>query len=927
MKLQRICLRTVFDLVRHRLCAFFFSVWVMLLLLSPVTSAHALAQTAQTSRPLSTQWEFRLVPDDVNAAAHLDLTEWRKASVPGSVHTDLLAAGRIPDPYAQSNEASLQWIGLARWEYRCAFDLPALMHHELVFDGIDTFADIYINDEKVLSTDNAFRTWRIALNREIFAKFKEKNNLLRVILHSPIQQMLPQVLAMPFKLAGNYPSPYGDEPVDAMTGNFVRKPSYHYGWDWGPRFVTLGLWRAVHLEGYSSLRLHGLEARQNSLSAARAELLAQVDVQVERTQKVQVELDVIDPDGRLLQTQRHHEILKSGRQQLQYSLKIAQPRLWYPNGYGAPALYKVLSRIVAGHQVLAQAEQKIGLRTVQLRRNVDLVDGVEGQEFTFVVNGIPVFAKGANLIPFDMFPNRVDDSQIRQVLQSAKAVHMNMLRVWGGGYYERDAFYTMADEMGLMIWQDFMFGGGVVPAYDARFRANVLQEASEQVQRLRSHPSVVLWCGNNEEETAWKDWGIAKNLRAQDPQFAEQVWRGYVQLFGQDLRRIVEENGHGAAYWSSSPSNDLDERANDSLRGDKHYWDVWAGSKPVQDYLKETPRFMSEYGLQSWPQMSTVDAFSRREQQTVNDAVIRQHQKFLAGAGNERLLHYIRAEYGEPQDFEDFVYLSQVMQAEGIALAAGHHRASKPRTMGSLYWQLNDVWPGASWSSIDYFGNWKALHFQAKRFFAPVAILASRVGLSAGGQTRVHAVSDLQTEQHLTWRRRLLHIEGSQVQESTQSIVLLPNSSMPLLDLSDAELLGERDPSQYVAVFELLEGEKTLSRSLVYFAAAKEIRWLNQRNQENQEIQVDIKPIGEKHQQQYQIQLSSKYFVRALWLSFEALPAQMSVQFSDNSLNLLPNEKVIVTLKIASGKLAQKDILVQLRKALRMQMLERRTEH
>jgi beta-mannosidase len=267
-----------------------------------------------------------------------------------------------------------------------------------------------------------------------------------------------------------------------------------------------------------------------------------------------------------------------------------------------------------------------------------------------------------------------------------------------------------------MVWQDFMFGGGMQPAYDDAFRANVVAEARDQVRRLRDHPSLVLWCGNNEEEIAWKYWGQGKELKAADPVFAEKVWNGYVQLFGRDLRQVVAEEGGGIAYWASSPSNDLAEVANTPAAGDMHYWEVWGNpAHPPVKYLEITPRFMSEYGLQAWPVQRTIDTFATPEEQGIATPVIQAHQKFLAGKGNERLMQYVDYEFGTPKDFADFVYLSQAMQAEGIELAALHHRASRPYTMGSLYWQLNDVWPGASWSGIDWFGRWKALQFHARR--------------------------------------------------------------------------------------------------------------------------------------------------------------------------------------------------------------------
>ncbi|MNS75487.1 Glycosyl hydrolases family 2, TIM barrel domain [compost metagenome] len=486
---------------------------------------------------------------------------------------------------------------------------------------------------------------------------------------------------------------------------------------------------------------------------------------------------------------------------------------------------------------------------------------------------MPVFAKGANVIPFDAFPARVTRERLRRDLQAARDANMNMLRNWGGGYYEDDAFFDIADELGLLVWQDFMFGGGMQPGYDPAFRASVVAEARDNVRRLRHHPSIVLWCGNNEEETAWKDWGHGRDLKAADPAFAAKVWQGYVDLFGNDLRQVVSEDGLGVPYWSSSPSNDLDEKANDSTRGDKHYWQVWGNpALPVQAYLRETPRFMSEYGLQAWPAVATVDQIATRAEQRIDSPVIRAHQKFMAGEGNTRLLHYIALGYGTPKDFEDFVYLSQVMQADGIALAALHHRASRPYTMGSLYWQLNDVWPGASWSSVDYFGRWKALHFAARRFFAPVTVAALR----DEGRTRVRVINDQATPLDARWRLRVMDVEGKVLRRREQAVTLAAAGITDIGNYADAELLAGADPARTVAVFELLQGGKVTAQQVVGFVEAKD--QVLPRQQLKSTLAID----GDH----YRLRLQSAALVRAAWIDFGAL----DVQVEDNLLDLLPGE-------------------------------------
>ncbi len=844
--------------------------WLMLVLLA----AWALPVAAA---PLAAEWAFRLLPGDARGAAHPGLQQWRPAQVPGAVHTDLLAQGQIPDPYVGAPEAGLQWIGLADWEYRARFDVDAATlaraHAELAFEGLDTFAAVTLNGQPLLKADNSHRTWRARVD----GKLRPAGNELRIVLRSPIRTLLPDVQAMPHKIAGNYPSPYGDEPKDAMVGNFVRKPGYHFGWDWGPRYVTAGIWRPVQLESWDGQRLTALAVQTRALDATRADLEIAVEIESAAVGSAAVQIEVLDPDGARVARIDRKALLKAGDNRIAIPVALQQPRRWWPVGQGEQARYTVRATLAPDTSGATHIEQRTGLRTVELRREVDRNGG---QGFAFVINGVPIFAKGANVIPFDMFPARVDAARIRRELTAARDANMNMLRNWGGGYYEDDVFFDIADELGLLVWQDFMFGGGMQPGYDPAFRANVVAEARDNVRRLRHHPSVVLWCGNNEEETAWKDWGHGRDLTAADPAFAAKVWQGYVDLFGNDLRQVVAEEGLGVPYWSSSPSNDLDEKANDSTRGDKHYWQVWGNpALPVTAYLRETPRFMSEYGLQAWPVLRTLDGIIPEAEQQVDSPTVRAHQKFMAGEGNQRLLKYIEEEYGTPRDFPAFVYLSQVMQADGIQLAALHHRASRPYTMGSLYWQLNDVWPGASWSSIDYAGRWKALHFHARRFFADQAVAALR----DEGMTRVSLLNDRQQGLQATWRLRVLDLDGTRRGEQRHTVALPPLSALEVGRFADADLLKGADPTRTVAVVELFDGATLLSQQVVYFVPAKALALSPAR------IDAELRADGDG----YVLTLRSSTLVRALWVAFDGVDATLD----DNALDLVPGETVSIRLR------------------------------
>ena len=858
------------------------------------TGALATDTTARMPREqtLGGDWQFRLLPDSAQAEDHPDATQWRTASVPGTVHTDLLAHGLIPDPYVGAPEAQLQWIGLADWEYRRRFDVDAATlraaRSELVFEGLDTFAEVYLNGHRLLQADNSHRTWRVPVQEILRAR----DNELRVVFRSPIRRMLPQVQAIPHRIAGNYPSPYGDEPKDAMTANFVRKPGYHYGWDWGPRYVTAGIWRPVTLQSWDTLRIADLHIEQQNIDADEAVIEAQVEVDAVRAGEATLDLSWRTPDGDEVEVPSITVQLKPGLNAIALPLRIERPQRWFPVGYGKPALYGFQLRVRDASGVLAQASRRTGLRRVELRRDRDAI----GQGMAFVINGIPVFAKGANAIPFDMFPPRVTRAQVRRVLESARDAHMNMIRSWGGGYYYDDAFYEIADELGLLVWQDFMFGGGMQPGYDPAFRASVVAEARDQVRRLRDHPSIVLWCGNNEEEIAWKNWGQGKALKEADPVFADKVWNGYVQLFGNDLRQVVAEEAGGIPYWSSSPGNDLDDIANQPHSGDMHYWSVWIENKPVEEYLNVTPRFMSEFGLQGWPVMRTIRAFAGNGELSIDDPVIVAHQKFLAGKGNARILEYIRMQYREPRDFAGFVYLSQVMQAEGMELASLHHRASRPTTMGSLYWQLNDVWPGASWSGIDHFGRWKPLQFHARRFFAPLAVAALR----KDGRTGVTLISDRTEPVSGELRLRVMDFDGTLHRDERQPVALAPLAATEIANHVDAQLLQGADPRRTVAVFDLLVDDRTVSRRLVYFDAAKALDFADPG------LDVQLRREGGS----YRLDLQAKQLTRALWIDFGTLDAELS----DNALSLLPGERVSLRIDSPAS-------LAALRRALSLRSL------
>jgi beta-mannosidase len=840
-------------------------------------SAGAATAAPLAARSLDAGWSFRLNSADAAAKDHPQDTAWRPATTPGTVQTDLLALGAIPDPYVGLNEAKLQWIGLADWQYKTTLTIDAATlarnHLDLVFDGLDTFAEVYVNGTKLVSADNMFRTWRLPVKGVLHAGA----NTVEVNFASPIKKLQPWLLKQPYALPGAYDSMFGDEPAGKQTSTYVRKAPYNYGWDWGPRFVTEGIWRGVRLEAWDDLRLADFHIAQDKISAQAAALTAQFDLKADHAERLTLEVAITAPDGSALPPVSAAVDVTPGDNHLSLPIQIAEPKLWWPVGYGAPNLYRFTGLVRQAGGVAATAEKRTGLRTVELRREPD----AWGKSFYFIVNGVPIFAKGANLIPFDSFPPRTTDARMRRELRSAVDANMNMLRMWGGGYYQTDDFYQMADEMGLMIWQEFMFGGAV-PPYDVAFRENTRQEAVEQVTRLRDHPSIVVWCANNEVQTGWENWGdrvAFKDTLA--PQERERIVTGMTTLFGQVLRGAVTQYSPQTPYLAGSPSTDLDGPADQDNDGDRHYWAVWGGS-PVEAYLDETPRFQSEYGLQSFPEMRTIRTVAAPSDLSVSSPVIKAHQKYAKGEGNDRLLLYIRRNYGEPKDFDSFVYLSQVMQADGIELAATHLRASRPQTMGSLYWQLNDVWPGASWSSLDYYGRWKALQFHARRFYAPVIITAIR----NKGVTQVGVVSDRTTPFAAQWRLKVMDVDGRVLAQRSGTATAAPLAVTSIETLADAALLKGADPTRTFAVYELSEGGQPVSRAVVYFAAAKAMAL------PDPGVNTDLRKTADG----YALTLTATKLARAVWIDVGETDAKLS----DNAFDLLPGESRTLHIESAA---------------------------
>ncbi|MCA1618232.1 MAG: glycoside hydrolase family 2 protein [Acidobacteria bacterium] len=847
-----------------------------LLLLASATvyaqsAREAAASGARYRLPLDTGWTFR----------EAGKGEWRRAAVPGSVHTDLLAAGLIEDPFYRDNEPKLQWVGRTDWEYRTGFDAPAWLlarrNVELVFEGLDTYAEVFVNDRRVLSADNMFRTWRV----DVKAALKPGRNTLRVLFRSAVNEILPRMKSLGYELPA-----VNDQ--GEKTSPHTRKAPYHYGWDWGPRFVTSGVWRPAWLEAWDTARVAGVRVVQNQLGRDSAQMTAEVEVvsTVAADARVTVE-NVTDRTAGVRQTLK----LAPGTNKAAVHFTIDKPRLWWPSGMGAQPLYDIrVSLHVAGRRgpdaflPADTAAARTGLRTVELRQQADKA----GKSFMFVVNGVPVFAKGANWIPADTFPARVTRERYRHLLESARDANMNMLRVWGGGYYEADDFYELCDELGLLVWQDFMFACSMYPG-DEKFLESVRAEAADNVKRLRNHASVALWCGNNEVETAWHHWGWKQRLPA-------KLWDDYLKVFHGVLPEVVAEHDPARAYWPSSPSSNLEEDADSQRMGDVHYWEVWHASKPFSEYETQHPRFMSEYGFQSFPLIETVNAYTLPSDHDIQSPVMLAHQKHPRG--NQLIREYMLREYPEPKDFESFLYVSQVLQAEGIKVGAEHLRRQMPHNMGSLYWQLNDCWPVASWSSIDYFGRWKALQYYARRFYSPL-LVSPRAN---GGAVDFHVVSDRPEPVPARLVVTLFDFDGRALLTTGKDVTVSPLRGDPYMTVFAKDFLGGRDPKKVFLLSELKAGGRVVSANTHFFRPFKEL------SLDAPRVSADVAATRGG----FKVRLTTDKLARAVHLS--ARGAEGS--FNDNFIDLIPGRPVEVEFR-AGGRARLEDF----RKGLKVRSL------
>jgi beta-mannosidase len=609
-----------------------------------------------------------------------------EGTVPGSVYSILLANGKLPDPFYRDNE--FHALELMEQDFcftHTFFPNGALLRCKQILlhcDGLDTLCALYMNGHAVGKADNMHRTWEFDVTRLL----REGENELKLRFDSPTRYIREA-----------YERDFIGGSTDAMKGfPHLRKAHCMFGWDWGPRLPDAGVFREICLLGVMGSRLEDVHITQRHEGG---HVFVTTDIQ--QSGEAAVQIRVQTPDGEELEAQEG------------VALEIPNPQLWWPNGYGAHPLYTVHVRLFEDGRVTDEAERRIGLRTMTVARQTD----EWGESFAHCVNGVQIFAMGADYIPEDNILSRVTPARTRRLLEQCVAAHFNAVRVWGGGYYPDDFFYDICDELGLIVWQDFMFACANYHL-TRDFEENIRAEFIDNVKRLRHHASLGLWCGNNEMEMFQASGEYQGNFRTK---------ADYIRMFEHMIPEVLRQYDPDTFYWPASPSSggSFDE-PNDPNRGDVHCWDVWHGGKPFSDYRKNFFRYASEFGFESFPSMRTVEQFTRPEDRNIFSRVMELHQRSVGANG--KIMNYLSQTFLYPRDFETLLYASQLLQAEAMRYAIEHWRRNRGRCMGAIYWQLNDIWPVASWSSIDYYGRWKALHYYAKRFFAPVMLSCEEVG-------------------------------------------------------------------------------------------------------------------------------------------------------------------------------------------------------
>lgn len=771
-----------------------------------------------------------------------------QAAIPGDIYSGLIKAGIMADPYYGKNEIDYQKLAKEDWTLKTIFHIDSLDYSGIFLniDSLDTYCTIIINGKICGKSDNMF----IPFLEDIKNTLLLGENIIEIEFDSAEKTALQLEKQHPYKV------PYMEAPIQSPARNFTRKVQCHGGWDWGPALMVSGIYNSINITGVKEGRITDwdIDYKLNGLEA-------DIDFEFNYHSFIdgEIEFKLNDSDSITSFTRK---VVKGGNR-LSFSLKKNDIELWWPNGYGSQPMYKFILEC-SDRRLL----KKIGFRTLETISAEDTI----GKSLYFRINGVDIFSKGANWIPVDALPSGQTDDKYRQLITDSAEANMNMLRVWGGGQYEKDIFYDLCDEMGILVWQDMMFACSVYPA-DEKFLKNVDMEIKYQIQRLKHHPSIAIWCGNNENVGALTWFEETKKNR-------DLYIIDYDRLNEGTIGRNIKAIDPDRAWWPSSPcagENDYSDCWHDDSRGDMHYWSVWHEGKSFDAYYDVTPRFCSEFGFQSFPSLSTVKSFAPEDQWNITAPFMEHHQRNQKG--NQIILETMSRYYRIPKNFENFLYISQVQQSMAIKTAVEYWRASRPTCMGILYWQLNDLWPVSSWSSIEYSGKWKPLHYEIKRIFEPIHFYSYKnrdekcyFGLVNDTLTRVDYILDLKFisfSGETLWSTR---INSTAEGESS--------SHSSIITMDEIGYTGEDGFFYGTTVINNRELNSTL---LVTEPKRCELEKAN--------ITTDITNIADG----YSIVLKTD--LPAFNVVLDA--GELTGRFSDNNITLIPGEKRVITIKTA----------------------------
>ena len=830
------------------------NILTLFLLIAPI---FVFAQQSE-SVSLNENWQFSQTGNE----------EWLDAEVPGSVQRDLIKHGILPDPFYGTNEKLIQWVEDENWDYRTTFNITTeqLQYDDvyIYFEGLDTHADIFLNGSRILQTKNMFVGHKVPVKNQLI----EGENDLYIRFFSPIETM------MPARETFGYEYPAGNDHRDEKLSVYNRKAPYHFGWDWGIRIVQMGIWKPISINFFNNARIEDLYVKQNNITTEKAEIENQIEIYSHTEKNAQISIEY-SLDGQKLNSLEKDITLKKGINNISLPLTIEDPQLWMPVDWGEQHLYDFYATLTIDNQITDTKEVRTGLRSI---RHI-AQDDEHGQSYYFEVNGIPIFAKGSNYIPGEILTTQQDEAFYDRLFDNITGANMNMVRVWGGGIYENEEFYRQANERGILVWQDFIFGCTPYPSDDT-FLDNVKEEAIYNIKRLRNHASLAYWCGNNEVLEGLNYWGW-------DRQFPKEImdawFEGYDKTFRELLPSIVDKYDGTRDYVHGSPDIANWGRPELFNIGDVHDWGLWYGELPFEAMADRLPRFASEFGFQSFPEMKTIRTFAEPDQWSLESEVMKVHQK--ASTGNSLIKKYMDMYYHEPNNFEDFVYLGLVMQGNGMEESVEAMRRGRPYNMGSLYWQINDSWPVVSWSSIDYYNNWKAQHYRMRDVYAPLALGVE----SKDGKLNYYTMSDyLDNIDDLTLTVRVVDFSTGVKKEYTEIINAQANDSKIVKTYNISDLVSDSEKSHTMINAFLTDNNGNKISQKDYF-----FNWPNKLELPQTEIETNVSYADGE----YTVTLLSTKLAKDVFIEIPI----MGAQFSDNFIDLLPNESV--TIKITSPEL------------------------